>query len=299
MATPDLSAIASGFFEKGPELFMKQVNAWDLAKSGIQLYRNVKAPIVLPKIAAAGGPRPYRTQDDTSSNGVAFTDRTLTVRQSKWDFDFDPENFRNTYLNDGTDTPFYQSALMQIANEYLAAINNSTMGAGVYNGAGTTAAALADGYLTLISDAAGAGDITPVATGAVSASNAVTKVEEIWDALPAWMKAKPEVLFLMSYQNFSYYRTHYRATFNSSFQPNVNGEYTLDAFPNAKIKPVSWLGSSPRIIATIPGNLVAGTDGESVKVAATPHRNIIEVRAMMPIGFQIADLDALFVNNQS
>jgi hypothetical protein len=36
-----------------------------------------------------------------------------------------------------------------------------------------------------------------------------------------------------------------------------------------------------------------------VAVAASYNRNIIEARYMMPVGFQIADLDALFVNEQS
>jgi hypothetical protein len=42
-----------------------------------------------------------------------------------------------------------------------------------------------------------------------------------------------------------------------------------------------------------------GTDSEGVQVHATQSRNIINVRLMMPVGFQIADVGALFVNGQS
>jgi hypothetical protein len=59
------------------------------------------------------------------------------------------------------------------------------------------------------------------------------------------------------------------------------------------------MGTSSRLIATLPDNLVFGTDVERVQVAASQRRNIIEVRLMMPIGTQIQDLDAILVNDQA
>jgi hypothetical protein len=59
------------------------------------------------------------------------------------------------------------------------------------------------------------------------------------------------------------------------------------------------MGTSQRLIATIPNNLVLGTDIEAAQVYATPHLNIIETRLMMPLGCQFQDLGAMAVNDQA
>lgn len=298
MANQDLSALSTDFVKFGGPIMMKEVNAFDAKAQGIMVYKNVKAPIPLPKISAVGGPRPYRAQDDTSGNGVAWTDRTLTVRQSKWDMDFDPEVFRNQYLNDGSENPYYQVALQQIAKEYLAAINDSTAYLGQYNAAGTAANDLADGWGTLIAaDIGGAAEITVTATGAITSANAVTKVELVAKSVPVWMRNKG-FRVKVSYDVFDKFLSHYRTLNGFQYQPNQSGSYKIDGI-NAILEPASWMGSSQRIIAVTDNNLCMGTDGESVTVHASVRRNIIEVRPMMPIGFQIADLAAIVVNDQA
>lgn len=292
----DVSNLTTDFVEFGGKIWSKEVNEWNVDPF-ISVYKGVKKPQVLPKLSAVGGPRPYRSQDDTNGNGAEFTDRTLIVYQSKWDYDVDPEVFRNKYLAQKQDVPFYEFILQQVAKEYKAAINDSTMLDGEYDAAGTTAADLADGFGTLIREAIGDGDLAEIATGAITGSNAVTKIEQVADALPAWMKDK-EVTIFCSWTVFQFYRTHYRATYGFNFQKRDSGEYMLDAYANIRLKPMSWMGTSLGVIATIKDVLIVGTDGDAVTLDATKRRNIIEVRQMMPIGFQIADLGALFVNDQ-
>jgi hypothetical protein len=295
---PDLSAISTGFFTKGPETFRKQVNSWNLDKYGIRVYKRVKQPIKLPKLSAKGGPRPYRTNDDSSGNGFKFTDRELKVNQSKWDFTYNPEEFRNTYLQDESEQPEYQQALDQISKEYLAAINDSAMGSGTYNSSGTTAAAIATGYLTIIANEISGSAITPVVTGSISTSNAVTKVETLVSAMPAWMRERTDVKILCSYDVFDKYKTHYRASFGFTFQPSAIGKYIVDG-TNIELVPCSWMGSSQRLIGTIDGNLVAGTDSDAISVHPSIKMDQIEVRLKMAVGLQIADLEALIVNDQA
>jgi hypothetical protein len=294
----DLDALTTDFVNFGGKLWMQNVNDWEVDPF-IPVWKGITKPEALPKLSAVGGPRPY-TPGDNLDNGVAFTDRVLTVHQSKWDYDLDPEVFRNKYLaspemNNGM--PFYEFIINQVAKTYLAAINDETQLDGEYDVAGTSAADLADGFGTLIRTAIGDGDLTEIATGAITANNAVTKIEQVADALPVWMQKKP-VQIMCSYTVFKYYRTHYRATFGFSFNPAQNGKYLLDGQTNIELVPKSWMGSSLGVIATVADNLIIGTDIERITVAATKRRNIIEVRQMMPIGFQIADLDALFVNDQ-
>jgi hypothetical protein len=99
-----------------------------------------------------------------------------------------------------------------------------------------------------------------------------------------------------SYTKFDNFRKDYRTRYGFNFDKNVEGLYKLDNL-NVEIRPVAWMGTSGRLIATVKENLAFGTDIERVQVAASMRRNIIEVRLMMPVGTQIQDLDAIFVND--
>lgn len=301
MANPDVSAIASSFVQFGGDVFRKHVVNWDLRSKGIQVRTNVNAPQVLTKLSAVGGPRPYRSADDTSGNGVKFTDRTLTVYQSKWDHDFDAEEFRNTYLADAafSSDSFLSAANNQIAKEYLAAINNTTLGLGIHNASGTGAVDLCDGWLTIIAALITATTLTPNSSvGAITSSNAVEAVETlVEETVPTWAR---EQGFIMkcSYDVLDKYRKAYRSNYGFTFDKNVEGKYKLDNL-NCELVANSWMGTSQRLIATIPNNLVFGTNTEAIQISATARRNIVEVRAMMPVGCQIQDTDAIWVNDQA
>ena len=297
--TPDLSAITSSFVEFGGKIFRKHINKLDLANQGILVYKNVKAPIVLPKLSVTGGPRPYRAQDDTTTP-VAITDRTLTVHQSKWDYDVDPEKWRNTYLAKWkpTSAGFADYIMDSVAEAYLASINDNVVYLGVYNAAGTTPAAIATGWGTMIANEITATNLTPVTTTAITTpATAGAAVAAMTAAAPTWMRQQGYRIFC-SYAVFDFYAQYYATTFSYQMLPDALNRYRINN-QNAYLQPVSWLGTSGRLIATVDDNLVMGTDGESIQVAASMRRNIIEVRQMMPIGFQIADLDAILVSTQA
>lgn len=302
MEGPTTSSLTTSLVDKGPEIFKKNVNALDLSAAGIQVYKAVSKPIALPKLSASGNPRPYTAADSVGA-GAAFTDRTLTVYQSKWDFDLDPEQYRNTYLNlymgkEGAPEN-YQFIMDQVSTEYFAAINDSVIWSGIRNASGTTAASIATGFESLIATEISGGGLTAITTGAITSSDAVTKIDTFVAGLPAWL-LKKGCQILCSIGVWNNYRTHYRTLNTFSFVPNPDGEYYVDGYNNVKLKWVTWLPStSDRLIATVAGNLIMGTDSEGVQVHATQSRNIINVRLMMPVGFQIADVGALFVNEQS
>lgn len=296
--TPDLSLLTTAFVEFGGKIFRKNINKLDLSGQGIIVYKNVKAPIPLPMLTATGSPRPYRAQDDTTTP-VALADRVLTVYQSKWDFDVDPEKWRNTYLArfKAGDQAFADFIINAVSEKYLAEINDNTVYLGIRDAAGTSAVDLADGWGTIIAAEIVATHITPVTTGVITSSNALAKVSLIATSVPAWMRTAGFRVYC-SYAMFDLYATNYAATFGFQFQPDATDRYRIN---NTKgyLFPVSWMGTSQRLIATVDNNLAMGTDGDSVQVAASMRRNIIEVREMMPIGFQITDLDALVVNEQA
>lgn len=300
MANPNLAALtANKFVEAGPELLSKKVMNWNLKELGVEVRTNVSAPQALPKIGAEGEPRPYAAADHTNGNGVAITDRILTAYLSKWDYDFDPEEFRNTYLANLAKMKgnFVSEAAAQIAKEYLDKIYRNTLYLGVRNGTGTTAAAICDGWGTIIAAEITAENLTAVATGALSSSNAVTKVEQHYDAFPAWMKEVDAIIYC-SRNNFSNYARHYRTL--NGFKADIvsTNDIRIDN-TNTILRAAGFMGTSGRLIGTVAGNLVFGTDVESVKVAASVRRNIVEARPMMNVGCQIKDLAAIVVNDQA
>lgn len=296
---PNLAALSTSFLELGPKIFRKNINALNLSDQGILVYKNVKTPQALPKTSVSGGPRPYRAQDDTADT-FTVADRILTVNQSKWDFDIDTEKFRNTYLakyKPGAPS-FAEWIIAEVSAAYLSAINNSTIYLGAYNASGTTAAALATGWGTTIAAEITATTLTPVTTTAITTgATAMAAVQAMASAAPAWMREKGYRIFC-SYTVFDFYAQQYAATFGYQFNADATNRYRINN-QNAYLQPVSWMGTSGRLIATIDDNLVLGTDGDSIQVATSVRRNIIESRLMMPIGLQIADLDALLVSTQA
>jgi hypothetical protein len=170
---------------------------WDIRNAGIEVRTNVKAPQALTKLSADGAPRPYRIADDF--NGATFTDRVLTVYMGKYDMQLDAEDLRNKYLATLPEFPFEQFAVQQAAKQYLDAVTPSTLGLGVYNAAGSTAAVdLWTGWLSIIAAEITATTIAPVVTGAITSANAVTKVEQVADAAPTLVKAQrfPHIVFV-------------------------------------------------------------------------------------------------------
>ena len=291
---PDLSALTTSFVERGGPIFEKNLLNWNLRGQGIQVRTNVNTPQAMTKLSAVGNPRPY-TAADALTNGPKFTDRTLTAFQSKWDYDFDAEDFRNTYLASDPDMPFYEASLNHISRAFLDDIQRNTLYLGVRNASGTTAAALATGWGTDIAALITATTLSPIVTGAISDTTGVDRFELMVAGVPAWMRQNGFVIYC-SYAKFDNFRKDYRTRFGFNFDKNVEGMYKLDNL-NVEIRPVAWMGTSGRLIATLENNLVFGTDVERVQVAASQRRNIIEVRLMMPVGMAIQDTEAIFVND--
>lgn len=293
MAAPSLTALETAFVG-GADVFRKNVLSWKLREQGIQVRTNVNAPQALAKLSAVGNPRPYATAD-AFGTGPDFSDRTLTAYQTKWDYEFDPENFRNTYLATLPDMPFEQAAIDQVSKTYLDTILRLSLYLGVRNGAGTAAVDICDGWGTIIAAEITATNLTPITTGAITTANAVTQVELVADGVATWMKEMGFLIYC-SYDIFQKFCAHYRTLNGFQYQRDVTGDYRIDG-RNAFLRPVAWMGTSQRLIATLPNNLVFGTDLERVATHPTPHLNILQIRHMMPAGCQIADLEALYVNN--
>ena len=298
--TPDLSALSTAFVRFGGKIFRKNVNEFDMG-SNVTTFRGVKQPEVLTKLSGLTTPRPYRSQDDTTQ-AAGFTDRTLYVRQSKLDFDLDPERFRQTYLaqqsnNIATEVSYYQFIIEQIGKEYMAAIGQNVAANGVYNPGGTGIADIADGWLTIARREVAGAKLMPVAIGTINAGNAVAKVELFAGAQPNWWR-KNGFSIKCTYQVFDAYSANYRTINPFGFNPRADGKFYLDNFGNVTLEPVNFLPAANNgLMGVVQDALVMGTDGDAIQVHASIRRNIIELRLTMPIGFEYSDLDCISVSD--
>ncbi len=296
MPTYTLSSLESGYVGAA-EVYKKMLLGWDLRSVGVQVRTNVNTPQAMAKFNTDSGPMPYRKQDDF--NGGTFTDRTLTAYQAKYDQELDPEDFRNTYLADLPEMPFEQYAVEQGGQRFLDALMRNTLWTGVRNGSGTAAADICDGWGTILAAEITATNITPVSTGSVTASNAVTKVEAVYDASDVILKRMPSIM-LCSYTVFRYYMQHYRTLNGFGFKRDEKGQYTLDG-TDCVLTPAAFMGTSNRLVMTLPNNLVFGTDTENLSNHPTRHLNLLRNRVLFPAGCQIRDIgsEVLVVNDQA
>lgn len=296
MPTHDLTALTNGFVGSA-EVYRKNLLQWNIRKFGIQVRTNVNTPQALAKFESAGNAMPYRKQDDFV--GTVVTDRVLTAFQAKLDQELDPEDFRNEYLAQLPEMPFNDFAIQAGGEKFLSDLMTSTLWTGVRNASGTAAVDICDGWGTILAAEITATNLTEVATGALTSANAVTKVEEVYEACPTWMKEKEEgIIIYCSYGTLEKYKKHYRTLNAFGFKRDEKGQYPLDG-ANAILMPVSFMGTSGRVVATLRGNFVFGTDIEQLKNHPTPHLNLLRNRIMFPVGCQIKDLDAISLNDQA
>lgn len=299
MPLSDIQITNNNFVEYGGSLFAANVIGWDLTEQGIEFRTNVNAPQTLTKLSTNGKPRPYRVNDDKDNNGAKFEDRILTAFQSKWDFPFDFEDFRNTYLANSAfkGMDLYEAALKHITDKYYDHLVTSTIYFGVRDAVGDSPEDICNGFGTIIAAEIIASNLTPVTTGAITSSNAEDKVKLVVRSLPKALRRRKGVVYV-SWDTFDKYADAYAENHGFQYQPSNTGDYRIDN-TNYVLRPVEWMGNSSRIIATLPNNLVFGTNQKAAEVYPTMDYNVIKTRLLLPVGCQINDLESMAVNEQA
>lgn len=160
--------------------------------------------------------------------------------------------------------------------------------------------ALCKGFKAHLDAAETAGDITPVSTGALTSSNAYDQVIKVWRALPEPVKNGKGGVVYTSQDTYEKVVDQYESAVSKNFE-HTNGVAVLPKTDGkAIIKPVNWLSGSSKIIASAHGNLWMGTDQSSdmntIKVMEQMYT--LDAGISFMIGFQIADLDVIRVNDQ-
>jgi len=165
------------------------------------------------------------------------------------------------------------------------------------------ARAVTKGLGKIIGDEITALNVAPVVTGAVSAANAYDKTMLVYRSLPEPIKMGEagQALVYQSMTDYEFTMDHYESSVSKNFE-TINGiTYLAKTEKRCGLKPVSWLSGSRRMIASVEGNLVAGTDEFSdmnvIKTIEQMYK--IEAGITFVLGMQIQDLEVLKVSDQA
>lgn len=311
MATPDTSALAAYAGKYEQKLFSTLRQSLSMLND-LEVVPGIKNILKLTKLTVKDGVRGYREQFDSADEDLAYSGRDLSVELLKRDFTINPLKYRNTWMIqvmkpgvNPDDIPFAQfvnaAIMQQIAQEvqkgaYLAAKTDSLTLAKSFNGLGTLIAAA----ITAETGTAGTG-LVPVATGAITNVNAVSKFETMVAAMPVeYVQQGFEIK--ASIDSVRKYQQDYRERYGKYKEKNELGFLEVDdAAGMVTIKPCTWMGTSSRLIASPKENLLVGVDalGDMDKIHTDVELEILRYRVLFALGFQIRDLGAIKVNDQA
>lgn len=165
------------------------------------------------------------------------------------------------------------------------------------------AKAISKGFGKIIKDEITAANLTPIATGAVTSTNAYAKFVQLYRSLPEPIKLglEGQALIYCSMTDYEYLVDSYETDVKKNFEESNGVSFLPKTDRKCAIKPVSWLNNSRRLIATVEGNLWAGTDElsdmNSIKTIEQMYH--VDAGITFMLGFQISDLDVIRVNDQA
>ena len=162
--------------------------------------------------------------------------------------------------------------------------------------------AIATGPGTIIKNEIAASELSPITTGAISSSNAMDKFELMYNGMDLAHRNKGGIVRVSS-DVMRKYLLHERSVFtNTALAADADGKkYIWGSGKKWEIRECSWMGSSQRIIMTQFDNLIVGTNLATTpgitKTVETIHG--YKAVAKFLLGFEIADLENLYVNDQA
>lgn len=305
MATPDTSALAAYAGKYENKLFATLRQKLTILND-LEVLFGIKNTLKLTKLTVLDGVRGYREAFDDNDADLTYSGRDASTVLLKRDMKINPLKYRTTHMSEvmkpgvnPDDIPYAafvnESIMKQIGSEvqkgsYLAVAGDESTLALSFNGLGT-----------LIATEITATNLTPIATGALTNTNAVAKFEQMVAAMPVeyvenGLEIKASVGSVRKFQE------DYRERYGKFKEKNEKGQLEIDdAAGMVTIKPCLWMGNSGRLIASPFENILACVDGlgDLDKIYTDFELEIIKYRILFALGFQIRDLDALRVNDQA
>lgn len=270
-------------------------------------HEGVKGQLILTELTVADLARRYSSTFAPIANAIDFDPRTLLVKKAKVDLAIVPADFESAYLGmfrqkgqNFKDLPFEAFIMDKIMAKL-----QSEQEAAVWKGAaaGSPAStdkliALFDGIREIIKDEITATNLTPVATGALTATNCVSAVETTHAALgdayhdvtvDIFMNSKDKIKFVQDYRER--YGKYYQA---------ADGTVTLET-GNAVFHFSAHVPTNC-ILITPKENIHYGYDGpmddSMFNFIDAPRTIQMWMDFYMGVNFGIVSNDIIAVNNQ-
>lgn len=307
----DLSALASAlgayYRDRKQDVLSKLYAAEDMRKY-FTVVSGVQDEYVMTEMLFDELTQPYQ-KAWTPKGTATFKPEILKNRGVKVDFTFEPKSLEATWIgylktngSSPEEYPFVQFIYDKLMEKVARELNNTTIN-GVYAAptAGTAGAAIDsfNGLLKIVTDAITATKITPIATGALSAANIRTKVEQMVDALPTEHRDQELVMLMSPSWARAYHRLN-RADFGTNIDYK-SGETMVD-FTNVKIVSPLYMNGSSRMIITPAANLFLLEDGVNEEEKMIVQQNRRELEVMMDfkrgVGFGIIE-NFVWTNDQA
>lgn len=304
--------------EHSAELIQLAYQSMDIIND-VNLQVNVKNERTLTTLNVKSGAKPFKSTFEGNDDVVEFIPRKISVKPGKYETEFAPEEYRDTYLaqfarpgiaREFEDLPFSEYIANDLAAKFGEEVNDETAYFGVYNASGTTAAAIATGYGKIIADAiAYSGSdvnekITPLVTGAITADDALEQLQLLYRNIP--IKYRKPKYNLKAYMSVEAYEAYEDCLSNKGFNTGrgddmLSPRYLRGTRGILELKPVSWMGNSGRIIMTPFANINMALDTTSEDMAKA---NIVqkmwtvEMGMAAAFGFDFAYLPLVWCNEQ-
>jgi hypothetical protein len=248
--------------------------------------------------------KPYSATWEPAEDTIPINPRVLKVRPCKVEVRLDPIAYKSTYLGHflqpgvtPENLPFEKFLMDKVISKAKEQIELKAIFKGVYNAAGTTPGATLDGLEKIVTDEITATNITPVTIGAIDATNAVAKLELLFDEVPEEYQQLEWKMFV-SPEVAMWYNRKYRTDYGNVTHNEMFTKKFIDG-TNCQIVAMPGMAGQQRIHLSPKWNFYYGVDLESDMNRIHVQRDhwYLDVMMSFSVGVQIGSLDYYLTND--
>lgn len=233
----------------------------------------------------------------TPKGGIGFFPEVLKLRYAKADQEVDPNDLRNTYMASYLEgAPSEENEIVRMAfeqNVQQASIDTvDALINGVYkiptSGEAGDALDAVDGYKEFIRKQIVARKITPLDLGEINQTNAIEKVEALYQSIPAQYRGSKKLGTLICYVSEAFRRQYFFAYRDQlGILANYEGWNGMVDATNIKMVELPSMGNYNRIVFTMEGNFVqlAGKPTDRFKFEIEKHHRVFDFMMDWSMGF--------------
>lgn len=301
------------------KLLFKQAFYAGESTQHMEVYPNVKdeQPLIVPSVKELSQVGIANAFNPTT-DAITFGNRMLKVRPAKVDLTIIPKELHQKYLawlfrsgQNPYEHPF-EAFIMDYVMQKVAEDAETVRWKGVYAGGTAPAAgatnttAIADGFLHIIADEITATNLTPIVTGAITATNAVASLEAVYQGADDRLK-KPGGKMYVSPQVKEFYNSDYRTRFGGvNYNQAFEKRFLELSEGKVEIVAMHGLSGSQRVIYDPLGVMTIGTDllSDENSIITEREKRAINIMVDYVVGVQFAAIDLqsvkyIVVNDQA